>query len=154
MNYRLPVILSLMFCLSSMMGCSWTEKRPAPQQFSRYQQEVKLGRAIKFRPRPFSPGGQDRTNHACLQGNYSHRYATQEGGRSREVWLCCVPVEELLRDSFNCSDDTLMPAIYTVRGADYAKIRSCHLQHPTSTEPTFIPACIPAPLQAPDLEAR
>ena len=67
----------------------------------------------------------------------------------REVWLCCLPVEEILSHSFRC-EDSLFPALFGDN--DYTKIRYCSLAHPTSTEPRYIPVCIPAPLRAPGLD--
>src|SRR4029434_1407027 len=67
-----------------------------------YRTDLKLGKPLEFRPRyPFPKG--DVGSNACLQGNYNHVYRTNDGqyGQS-EVWLCCVPVAEILKESFPC----------------------------------------------------
>jgi hypothetical protein len=78
----------------------------------------------------------------------STKRAKASGG-DREVWLCCIPVAEILSESFRCADSPF-PMLFG--SSDYAKVRYCSLAHPTATEPTYIPLCIPAPLRAPALE--
>ena len=117
-----------------------------------YRTEVSLGRTLALTPRRL-PANGDPASHACVRGDYTHVYQTSQGmSGDREVWLCCIPVEEILSNSFRCADSPF-PALFG--GTDDAKIRYCSLAHPTSTEPSYIPVCIPAPLQAPGLdEAR
>jgi hypothetical protein len=66
-----------------------------------YKTNLNLEKPFEFRPR--RPPSGDTASHACLTGDYHHVYRTDNGqyGRS-EVWLCCVPVAEILKDSFNC----------------------------------------------------
>ena len=91
-----------------------------------------------------------RRAHVCVRGDYTHVYETSQGlSGDREVWLCCIPVDEILRDSFRCADSRF-PALFG--SSDYMRIRYCGLAHPTSREPRYIPICIPAPLQAPGLD--
>lgn len=86
-----------------------------------------------------------------MRGEYSHVYETEHGWTGHEVWLCCVPVNELLRDSFHCSNAALLSALGDSLGdADYLKVRYCTLLHPTSPDPVAIPVCIPAPLVCDD----
>lgn len=114
-----------------------------------FKTEVSLGETLAFFPRRF-PADGDPASHACVRGDYTHVYETSQGlGGDREVWLCCIPVDEILSDSFRCAD-SLFPALFG--DTDYTKIRYCSLAHPTSSEPRYIPVCIPAPLQAPGLE--
>jgi hypothetical protein len=119
------------------------------EQDRTYRTEVSLGRTLALTPRRLPTNG-DPASHACVRGDYTHVYQTSQGmSGDREVWLCCIPVEEILGDSFRCADSPF-PALFG--GTDYAKIRYCSLAHPTSTEPSYIPVCIPAPLQAPGLD--
>lgn len=115
-----------------------------------YKKGMSLEKTIEFRPKQLATGG-DVTDHPCIRGSYIHVYDTDQGQYGqREVWLCCVPVDEILSDSFDCgcsSFPTISMAGLLGGDSDYWKIRSCYLLHPTETEPTFIPVCIPAPLQ-------
>ena len=114
----------------------------------KYTKGITIDKPIEFRPKRLATGG-DPADHPCIQGSYYHVYDTNQGMYGqREVWLCCVPVNEILSDSFNCGGMTFPASKIFGGDADYWKIRSCHLLHPTETEPTFIPVCIPAPLQA------
>ncbi|MBQ0820046.1 hypothetical protein KBI52_07435 [Microvirga sp. HBU67558] len=113
-----------------------------------HMREIQLDRSLEFRPRRV-PSGNIESN-ACLRGSYSHSYETS-GIAGREVWLCCIPVDEVLRDTFQCSGGTLPRPFGS---PDYIKIRYCSLLHPTESEPTYVPICIPAPLQAPELDTK
>jgi hypothetical protein len=108
-------------------------------QFAR---EVRLGKPLAMRPA--STGAQ--AWEGCLQGHYRHRYEISSGIYAGEVWLCCVPLDELLRDSFNCGGLQL-PAVFGSE-ADQ-KVQACTLVDATSAEPRVVPACIRAPLTAP-----
>ena len=144
---RAPV-LYVIACLLMFCGCQEMTKGrsigpsddeiSAVQKASAYKDPVDLGHPIFIRPRKLSGGG-DVTNHPCLKGQYYHRFVL-----GSEVWLCCIPVNELLIESFKCADP--------IPGLDYSsaymKVRFCNLQHPTSSEPQFCPVCIPAPLKA------
>ena len=113
-----------------------------------YKSEVSLGETLAFFPRRF-PAGGDPASHACVRGDYPHVYETGQGiSGGREVWLCCIPVDEILSDSFRCAD-SLFPQLFG--DTDYSKIRYCSLADPNSSEPRYIPVCIPAPLRAPEL---
>jgi hypothetical protein len=113
-----------------------------------FKTEVSLGQTLALFPRRF-PADGDPESHACIRGNYTHVYETSQGfSGEREVWLCCVPVDEILSGSFRCADSPF-PALFG--DTDYTKIRYCSLAHPTSSEPRYIPVCIPAPLEAPGL---
>ncbi|HEU4886928.1 MAG TPA: hypothetical protein VFV49_03505 [Thermoanaerobaculia bacterium] len=109
---------------------------------------IRLGRALEIPARRIPSG--DVAGHACLRGDYTHRYE-MNGPFGREVWLCCVPTAEILRESFRCAG-SFFPTLFG--NANDQKIRHCSLLHPTATEPTFIPVCIQAPLQAPGLGPR
>ena len=110
--------------------------------------EIQLDGPLEFRPRRVPRG--DVGSHACLSGSYTYPYQTA-GITGREVWLCCIPVDEILRESFHCAGGTLPRPFGS---PEYIKIRYCSLLHPTASEPTYIPVCIPAPLQAPGLDTR
>jgi hypothetical protein len=110
--------------------------------------QIQLDRPLEFRPRRVLRG--DVGSHACLSGSYSYPYEAA-GITGREVWLCCIPVDEILRESFQCAGGTLPRPFGS---PEYIKIRYCSLLHPTASEPTYIPVCIPAPLQAPGLDTR
>jgi hypothetical protein len=88
--------------------------------------------------------GADRP---CLpRGNYTHRDESTAGFSGWEVWLCCVSIEELARASFQCADESIGSLFEDTL---YMKVRFCSLLHPTSTDPTLIPVCVPAPVVAP-----
>ena len=76
-----------------------------------FKTEVSLGETLAFFPRRF-PADGDPASHACVRGDYTHVYETSQGlGGDREVWLCCIPVDEILSDSFRCAD-SLFPALF------------------------------------------
>ena len=58
--------------------------------------EIQLGGPLEFRPRRVPSG--DVGSHACLSGSYTYPYETA-GITGREVWLCCIPVDEILSES-------------------------------------------------------
>lgn len=112
----------------------------------RYSRQVKLDHPILVKPHTLpSAGGGDTSDHPCLRGEYSHIYEAT-GLHAGEVWLCCVPINDLLTDNFNCGDVLLIPGY---GDEEYMKITSCHLLHPTSPTPVYVPVCISAPLTAP-----
>ena len=121
-----------------------------------YTKELNLEKGFEFRPGNLPTGAP--ANHPCIRGSYIHIYDTDQGQYGqREVFLCCVPVDEILSDSFNCGSSAFPSlSIASILGgdSDYWKIRSCYLLHPTETEPTFIPVCIPAPVSADSLLPR
>ena len=91
----------------------------------------------------------------CLEGSYFHRYEHQRGSRNEEVWLCCVPIEELLKDSFKCQEErTILPGNALIGGKDYQKVRSCYFMDPKSSKKKSIPACIPAPITLEDVKQK
>jgi len=120
------------------------EAQAPPGAAQAYRSQMELGRALEIQPRRLSMGG-DIGSHACIRGSYTHRYQAADGG----VWLCCIPPNEILSSSFNCSGSVVS---ILFPGSDDMKIRYCSLAHPTSTQPGFIPACVPAPLEAPGLD--
>lgn len=91
-------------------------------------------------------GGTAQANQNCLSGRYIHRYQVSSGVHAGDVWLCCIPINELLRDSFRCGGRQV-PSHFG-NAADQ-KIQTCSLLNPKSTSVEYIPACIPAPLKAP-----
>jgi hypothetical protein len=122
----------------------WSEG-PTPKNL----QERGFARTDAGIPAQAFPGG-DPASHACIRGEYTHVYETSQGlGGDREVWPCCIPVDEILSDSFRCAASPF-PALFG--DTDDTKIRYCSLAHPTATEPRYIPVGIPAPLQAPGLD--
>ncbi len=106
--------------------------------------EIQLDRPLEIRPRLISRG--DLGSHPCLRGSYTYPYETVGTSGNREVWLCCIPVDEILKDSFHCAG-SFFPQLFG--SSNDQKIRHCSLLDPRDVEPTFIPVCIPAPLRAP-----
>ena len=113
-----------------------------------YQTEVRLGEPISIGAAPFRTGGFP-ANENCMSGNYVHNHTITSGLRAGEVWLCCVPVNELLRESFSCAAGALVIGPYGYGNADDLKVQFCNLYDALSTELRYTPACIPAPLVAP-----
>ncbi|MGL4961864.1 MAG: hypothetical protein ACRC67_11565 [Inquilinus sp.] len=128
-----------------LIGCKPAGEAQAPPGVATaYRSEIELGRTLEIRPRRLSTGG-DIGNNSCIRGSYTHRYQATDG----DVWLCCIPPNEILSSSFNCSGSVIS---ILFPDSDDMKIRYCSLSHPTSTEPKFIPVCVPAPLEAPGLD--
>ena len=110
---RLTVII-LIVALSAfaLTNCvSGTEKKD-----NIYQEKIRLEQPIEFRPKRFPIGGNPN-DHDCIRGDYHHVYKTDTGMHGQEVWLCCVPVDEILSDSFQCGGSHLMLPLY--RDPDY-----------------------------------
>lgn len=127
-----------------------------------YKREFRIGRPIELRPLvareelPFKTS-PFAANENCMEGNYDYVYETESGMHGHEVWLCCVPIDELLEDYFHCADTGVdaflsipLLAYPQVSDQDYIKVRYCRLIDATSTELIYMPACIPAPLEAPN----
>ncbi len=150
----LSLLAILLFMLCDLVGCSSPERLNNSSTMTKYKTSVIVqpGQIIRFQEKGPPRATRSGEPSACLRGSYYHRFETTGEGRNREVLLCCVPVEELLKDSFPCSTEIPMFAIYNIQGHDYAKLRSCYLQHPTSPKTTFLPVCVPAPLQIEDLK--
>ena len=91
-------------------------------------------------------GATAQARQFCLDSNYIYRYQVAQGVHAGDVWLCCIPINELLRDSFRCGGFQL--PIHFGSTADQ-KVQTCSLLNPTSTSVEYVPACIPAPLKAP-----
>ncbi len=104
--------------------------------------EIHLGSALSVAP----VTQNTRSVDSCLTGDYFHPYETSGGMYGQEVWLCCVPPEEILKDSFHCAD-SIFNHLSIFGSKEAGKIRFCSLVHPTSAELTYIPLCIPAPLK-------
>ena len=111
-----------------------------------YYGEMQIGGPLAFRLKRVPRG--DVASHACLQGSYTHVYRGA-GWSGQEVWLCCIPVEDVLSDAFQCATGAFPPILGS---SEYLKIRHCSLLHPTAAEATHIPVCIPAPIKAPGTE--
>jgi hypothetical protein len=144
-NVLLISALTLCFIL---LGCESGKRVTKSRMTTTYVSKLELDHAIEFRPRQIPVGAA--TDHPCLRGDYTHVYETDNGIHGHEVWLCCVPINELLSDNFNCSDQLFLPIFGS---EEYQKIRSCYLLHPTSSEIILIPVCIPAPLTAPQVDS-
>ncbi len=147
MNYvRVIEIVALVLVLS---GCDWRSQQVQPKRGDpdwKYMKAVNVGHAIEYRAIPYRPTGAP-TDHPCLNGSYYHVYETDSGLHGREAWLCCIPLDELFSESFDCDGSFLAPLL-GIGDEDYLKVRTCHLQHPTSLEEVFVPVCIPAPERA------
>jgi hypothetical protein len=109
-----------------------------------FASEVRLGAPLTIRPGSFASGAQ--AWQGCLEGNYIYPYRISSGVHAGDVWLCCVPIDELLRETFQCGG-LQRPSIFG--SAADQKVQTCLLLNPVSAEPEFCPACIPAPLTAP-----
>jgi hypothetical protein len=116
-----------------------------PPQTPERRGEIRLDRPLEVRPKPVPKG--DIKSHACLRGHYTHRYQTTGG----EVFLCCIPVDEILRGSFQCAGG--LP-LFIFGSPDDIKIRFCSLLHPTASTLTYVRVCIRAPLRAPEPDTR
>ena len=136
------MLLATCTCMSCALAQQQTPLWPSTKDV--FQDKIEVGRTLEFRPRRFPTGAP--TDHACLRGNYTHRYESTAGFSGREVWLCCVPIEELAREAFQCADESIGRLFEDTL---YMKVRFCSLLHPTSTDPTLIPVCVPAPVVAP-----
>ena len=112
------------------------------------REELQLNQPLRIAGAPFRTGGFP-ANADCMKGSYRHAYEITSGPHAGDQWLCCIPLNELLRDSFSCADGALMLRPY-VGNADDLKVQYCVLYDATSTEVRFTPACIPAPLVAPE----
>ena len=110
----------------------------------RFAAEVRLGGPLTIRPGSFASGAQ--AWQGCLEGDYVYPYRISSGVHAGDVWLCCVPIDELLREGFQCGG-LQRPPIFG--SAADQKVQTCLLVNPVSDEPEFCPACIPAPLTAP-----
>jgi hypothetical protein len=132
---RAAVALGAIVVLLGMFGCELREPR-----IERYRKEVRFDRPLVIRPG--AAGAQ--AAEGCMNGSYLHRYTITSGINAGEVWLCCVPIAELLRDSFRCGG--IMP-VYLGTPAD-AKVQTCSLVNATSPTGGYIPACIQAPYEA------
>jgi hypothetical protein len=102
---------------------------------------------------PFCTYDGASASERCLERSYwdapEYKY-TRGSGQHTEVWLCCVPVGELLRKSF-CCEKVVVPPIHS-SDPEYAKIRYCYVRNPISTDLQLIPVCILASQTAPDLD--
>ncbi len=145
---RLGIISLLLLLVAVALAGWWLSAQKQAEPGRGYMKKLGLGRTLELRPRKLPTGG-DPGAHACIRGDYNHVYTTSAGWHGDEVWLCCIPVHEILRDSFQCSA-SLIPEVFG--SSDYSKIRFCGLLHPTETEATYIPVCVPAPLTAPGLD--
>jgi hypothetical protein len=139
-------------CLGAVAGVQSCAPRPnvAQDRTERsYRSEVSLGQPLRVRPAAFRTGGFP-SNEKCMRGEYTYPHETQSGPRGREAWLCCVPPRELLRDSFSCAPS----AAAGLLGGEpsYLKVRYCLLYDALSPTESLMPACIAAPLRAPDDE--
>jgi hypothetical protein len=134
----------MLIAASAFLSCALAEQQKPvwPSTKDLFTSKLMLGRTLEFYPRRLATGAP--RDHDCIRGNYSHRY---EAGN--EVWLCCVPIEELERDSFRCASESVSSLFADTL---YMKVRFCSLLHPTSADQTLIPVCVPAPLVAPTEE--
>jgi len=110
--------------------------------------EVRLGSPFVIRPGKLPRGTE---GGGCFEGNYLYPYRISSGVHAGDVWLCCVPIDELLRETFQCGG--LQRPTFLGSAADQ-KVQTCSLVNPVSEEPEFIPVCIPAPLTAPPAAGR
>ncbi|HEX3035272.1 MAG TPA: hypothetical protein VHT73_09080 [Thermodesulfobacteriota bacterium] len=114
-----------------------------------YQAELRLGNPLSVGVVPFRTGGFP-SNENCMNGNYIYPYEIKSGFRTGEIWLCCIPINELLSNSFSCTDGVLIIGTYNYGSPDDLKVQYCALYDAQSTELRYTPACIPAPLKAGD----
>ena len=130
------------------LGTACRPVEPPPRELVR---EIRLGGTLTLAERPFRIGGFP-SNEACVAGDYTHSYTITSGIRAGEVWLCCVPIAELLRESFSCADGVVLVGTFNGGSADDLKVQYCALYDAESTERVFVPACLPAPERAPTLD--
>ena len=134
---------AILLALALGAGC-----RPAEAPPREFVHEIRIGRTLTLAERPFRIGGFP-SNEDCVEGDYTHAYTITAGVHSGEVWLCCVPIAELLRESFSCADGVVLVGTFNGGNADDLKIQYCALWDAQSTERAFVPACLPAPERAP-----
>jgi len=139
MKWSTVISIFIAFILIGLQGCGYR----IVKQKNYVKKPMLIGDPIRIRPAPFKTGGFP-SNETCMAGNYYHVYDSDSGLHGREVWLCCVPIDELLRDSFLCADGLL--SMNYIGDPDYLKIRYCHVYDALSEELRLIPVCIPAPL--------
>jgi hypothetical protein len=125
--------------------------------------ELNLGRGLAISPAPLSEGGGARAWEGCLKGHYRHAYRMSSGVNAGAAYLCCVPIDELLRDSFSCGgiiSGGIGISMYTFGSEADQKVRFCSLlvnkppergraDAPETKDFQYIPACIPSPVRAP-----
>jgi hypothetical protein len=116
-------------------------------QARQFTNEVRLGESLATMPGQFPAGAVAWTG--CLEGNYHHLYQISSGFRAGDVYLCCVPIDELLRQSFDCG--SIFPRPWFFGSPADQKVQTCTLLDPVSEELRLIPACIPAPTEAPEV---
>jgi hypothetical protein len=133
-------LILFIFCLILIITC--TPTRIGIKDKYKYLKELELGKPHSLRPEVISEGNAQACE-ACMEGRYYHQYTISDGVNAGNVWLCCVPINELARESFHCS--CVLNLAYLGNELD-RKVQFCLLIDALSTEPNYIPACIPAPL--------
>ena len=106
-----------------------------------FQDEFRAGGPVTIAP----AGSSAQVSQNCLNGNYIYVYKVSDGVHAGDAWLCCIPINELLRVSFRCGG--IQRPAHLGSAADQ-KVQTCSLINPTSPRVEYIPACIPAPLKA------
>jgi hypothetical protein len=134
----------ILVCLVMLAGCGGLTDRTGGTE-RLYRESLRLGQPLRIGLVPFRTGGFP-ANEQCMEGNYTHPYRITSGLRAGDVWLCCVPVNELLRESFACADGILAISLYGYGSPEDLKVQYCSLYDAQSTELRYTPACIPAPL--------
>jgi len=137
------IMILIIFGLSVIFGCRTGTKLNAEY----VKKPIKLGEGLRIKPPPFKTSPFS-SNEQCMNGNYIYVYETDSGLHGREVWLCCVPPEELLQDSFACASGMLV--LPYIGDEDYIKVRYCNVIDALSSEVVYIPVCIPAPISTDD----
>ena len=139
----MSVLLIGTLVLATLVGCQGPKTDP---RLELIPQKVKFGRTVEVVPGSLSGSGHAQAWQGCMEGRYFYDYRITAGVNAGDAWICCVPVNELLRDSFGCGMSANIASYGT---ANDRKVQTCLLLDAVSTTLRYIPACIPASLTAP-----
>lgn len=127
------------FTLLLLVVASCDRRGPAQRSYAR---ELVLAGPITIRPdKPWQHSTSGEMPR-CFTGKYTYSWTDPQCG---QVLLCCMPPSQILSGSIQCAGLALPRLPCTPQ---YYKLDSCSLQHPTSSETTYVRVCIPAPLSA------
>ena len=127
---------SLLICIAVSVP-SWADEYtpmvPHPEQLGRVHPEKKIeaGKPIGI------------AWEGCVDGRYIYNYTISAGINKGDAWLCCVPTNVLLEDSFRCGESVPVQIASLGTPSDQ-KVQSCLLLHPLAVAYTTIRACKPA----------
>ncbi len=133
-HQRIFFILVLIFMFFVIISCSSSRKIS-------YQKMVRLNGPASVKPNVIQTGSAQACE-SCMEGNYMYQYRIAEGTHAGDAYVCCVPIDVLARESFDCT-------YYHLRWLGNSldqKVQTCLVLDAVSTETRYIRVCIPAPL--------